>query len=78
MHAPIPCENCHGAGANHPSAERMKLTIDRERAVCLRCHEKLAYPTSLRNNLPGILSKEHFSDFPCVQCHNPHKPNLQG
>lgn len=77
-HAIIPCENCHGPGAGHPSAKLMKLNIDREKAPCLRCHEKLAYPTSQRAQLPGIRSSEHFSDFPCVQCHNPHKPSLQG
>lgn len=78
LHAIIPCENCHGPGANHPGPKAMKLSIDRDRSLCLRCHQKLAYPTSKRGTLKGIQSDQHFKDFPCVQCHNPHKPNLQG
>lgn len=81
-HAIIQCENCHGpandAIADHPSEQRPKLTIDKTRAQCLRCHTKLAYPTSGRANIRGIDPDKHNPDIECVMCHNPHKPSLEG
>ena len=81
-HAIIQCENCHGpandAVSEHPSDQRPKLTIDKTRAHCLRCHTKLAYPTSGRANIRGIDPDQHNPDVECVMCHNPHKPSLEG
>lgn len=76
-HAIIQCENCHGPALEHP-ANPPKLTIDRSRAQCLRCHSPLVYPTSGRANIRGVDPDKHNPDIECVMCHNPHKPSLEG
>lgn len=77
-HRIIQCENCHGpasdATSDHYSDQRPKLTIDRSRAHCLRCHYQLAYPSSGRSKLKGIDPDKHNPDIECSTCHNPHKP----
>jgi len=75
-HAIIPCENCHGAAFDHPDSPE-KLTIDRSRDLCLRCHSKLYMPSSGRNDIPGIDSDQHNPKTDCVDCHNPHNPSLE-
>jgi predicted CXXCH cytochrome family protein len=76
-HALIQCENCHGPALDHPS-DPPKLTIDKSRALCLRCHFPLPYPTSGRANIRGVDPDTHNPDIECVMCHNPHKPSLEG
>lgn len=75
-HAAIQCENCHGPAMNHPD-DPEKLTIDKSRELCLRCHAKLPYPGSLRGEIEGIDPREHNPGKECVQCHKPHNPNLE-
>ncbi len=76
-HAIIQCENCHGPAKDHPS-DPPKLTIDKTRALCLRCHYPLPYPTSGRANIRGIDPDKHNPGIECSMCHNPHKPTLEG
>jgi len=76
-HAIIQCENCHGPAVNHPD-DPPKLTIDRSRALCLRCHAQLPYPTSGRAVIRGINPEEHNPGMDCPDCHNPHNPSLEG
>lgn len=76
LHGIIPCENCHGPALNHPEAPE-KLTIDRSRELCLRCHTNLPYTTSERKRIPGIDPKGHNPGVQCVKCHNPHNPRLE-
>ncbi len=76
-HALISCENCHGPAIEHPS-NPPKLSINRSRDACLRCHSYLSYPTSLRSKIRGIDSAEHYTEIECSACHNPHKPSLEG
>jgi Cytochrome c554 and c-prime len=76
-HAIIQCENCHGPAVDHPS-DPPKLSIDRSREQCLRCHFPLPYPTSGRSNIRGIDPDKHNPGIECVMCHNPHKPTLEG
>jgi len=76
LHGIIPCENCHGPALDHPTNPE-KLTINRDRSLCLRCHTLLPYTTSERKRIPGIDPKEHNVDFQCVECHNPHNPRLE-
>lgn len=72
-HKIIPCEDCHGPAIDHPS-DPPKLTIDKSRALCLRCHYPLPYPTSGRANIPGIDPDVHNPGMECATCHNPHNP----
>lgn len=76
-HRIIQCENCHGPALNHPD-NPAKLAINRHRALCLRCHTKLAYPTSLRSQIEGIDPARHHPGTACVECHNPHSPDMEG
>jgi len=76
QHGMIPCENCHGAAMQHPEAPE-KLTIDRSREMCTRCHAKLHMPTSARHDLPGIDPVTHNAEYQCSECHNPHNPSLE-
>jgi predicted CXXCH cytochrome family protein len=75
-HRQIQCENCHGPAYNHPD-EPEKLVVDRGRELCLRCHELLPYPGSLRGELQGIVPERHNPDGLCVDCHNPHHPDQE-
>ncbi len=75
VHKAIQCENCHGPARKHPEdPERMQ--INRDRALCLRCHSALPYPSSQRAKLPGIDPSNHNPEAMCVDCHNPHNPVL--
>lgn len=72
-HKIIQCENCHGPAREHPS-DPPKLAIDKSRALCLRCHYPLPYPTSGRAKIRGINPDTHNPDVECSTCHNPHNP----
>jgi predicted CXXCH cytochrome family protein len=76
-HVVIECENCHGPATDHPE-DPAKLPIDRTRALCLRCHTKLAYPSSARGGLRGIDPAKHHPGQQCAACHDPHQPTLTG
>jgi predicted CXXCH cytochrome family protein len=71
-HKIIECENCHGPALEHPS-DPPKLTIDRTRGLCLRCHTYLPYPTSKRSEIKGIDPDQHNTGLECAGCHNPHQ-----
>jgi predicted CXXCH cytochrome family protein len=73
-HKVISCENCHGPALEHP-ADPPKLTLDRSRELCLRCHTFLAYPTSQRSTIKGIDPEQHNVGIECSKCHNPHVPS---
>jgi hypothetical protein len=83
-HQSIQCENCHGPagtpeGIVHYDSDKLpKLTIDRSRQQCLRCHYPLPYPSSGRSKIKGIDPDKHNPDIECAMCHNPHHPNLEG
>ena len=77
-HAIIQCENCHGPGVKHIEAESAEtITINRSRALCLRCHADLGYVGINRSNIPSINPNEHNVDSECAECHNPHNPDLE-
>jgi len=71
-HNLIECENCHGPAQGHPD-DPQKLTLDRSRELCLRCHTYLPYPTSKRSEIKGIHPDQHNPDGECAGCHNPHQ-----
>jgi len=75
-HEMINCENCHGAAFGHPDNPE-KLTVDRSRDLCIRCHSALYMPSSGRNDIPGINPAEHNTGLECSECHNPHNPSLE-
>lgn len=72
-HTIISCENCHGPALEHPK-DPVGYTIDRSRALCIRCHARLAYPDSARGRIRGIDPEQHYSQAECVMCHVPHNP----
>jgi predicted CXXCH cytochrome family protein len=76
-HAIIKCENCHGPAFDHPT-DPSKLTIDRSRGLCIRCHASLPYPQTSRANIRGIDPDKHNAEIECSMCHNPHNPSLEG
>lgn len=76
-HRIIECENCHGPAIDHPENPE-KLTIDKSRTLCLRCHSYLPYEESLRSKIKGFVPEEHNPDTECAMCHDPHKPDLGG
>jgi predicted CXXCH cytochrome family protein len=71
-HTIVECENCHGPALDHPSAPQ-KLSIDRGRELCLRCHAALPYPTSKRAEIKGIAPDAHNPGLECSGCHDPHR-----
>ncbi len=75
-HSIIQCENCHGPAMGHPDNPE-KLTINRSRDLCLRCHADLGYPRNPRAKIKAIDPQEHNPGDACADCHNPHKPNLE-
>ncbi|OGQ95859.1 MAG: cytochrome C [Deltaproteobacteria bacterium RIFOXYD12_FULL_57_12] len=75
-HKVIECENCHGPAVDHPETPAT-LPVDRTRELCLRCHAHLAYPQSNRAKMPAISPDEHNPGIDCVECHNPHNPDLE-
>jgi len=82
-HAMNQCENCHGPAYNHPD-EVEKLTIDRSRDLCLRCHAELSYRPNSYAELPSgpielIMQnpEEHNPGEECVLCHDPHAADFK-
>lgn len=75
-HREIECENCHGPAIDHPE-DPEQLIIDTSRALCIRCHAYLPYPTSQRAEIRGINPEEHNPDEDCSMCHDPHEPDLE-
>jgi len=71
-HNLIECENCHDPARGHPD-DPQKLTLDRSRELCLRCHTYLPYPTSKRSEIKGIHPDQHNPGGECAGCHNPHQ-----
>jgi len=71
-HKVIECENCHGPAIDHPS-NPPKLSIDRSRELCLRCHTYLPYPTSKRAEIRGLDPDRHNPGLECAGCHDPHR-----
>lgn len=75
-HSIIQCENCHGPAMGHPDNPE-KLTINRSRSLCLRCHADLGYPHNPRAKIKSIDPDAHNPGDACADCHNPHNPNLE-
>jgi len=75
-HNIIECENCHGPAEQHPE-NPATLEIDRTRSLCLRCHANLPYPGTPRGSLKAVDPLDHNPETACVECHNPHNPNLE-
>lgn len=74
-HANISCQNCHGPAMGHP-VDPPKLSIDRGRQQCLRCHAMLPYKGSGRIWIRMVEDSDHNPTMQCVTCHNPHKPGF--
>lgn len=75
-HKIIQCENCHGPAIDHPDNPEL-LAIERGRELCYRCHAYLPYPGNKRAEMRAIDPQEHNTEDKCVECHDPHQPNLE-
>jgi hypothetical protein len=75
-HGPIQCENCHGPAIDHPDDPEV-LPVTTNRLLCLRCHAGLPYPQSNRADMPAVDPEAHNPGYPCIECHNPHNPDLE-
>lgn len=75
-HSVLECENCHGPSIDHPDNPET-LEIDTSRLLCLRCHAYLPYPQSHRAEMPAVDPERHNPNQNCVECHNPHNPDLE-
>lgn len=83
MHAKVECENCHGPAIDHPD-NPIKLSSDKSRGLCLRCHSDLPYRQGKYSELPKreiqlkmIDPDNHNPDMECIACHNPHKTGFK-
>jgi len=69
-HRGLSCESCHGPGQAHADNPDIKIGVATA-ADCLRCHEQApARPSSHKQ----IVSRQHYAEFRCVECHIPHSP----
>jgi ribosomal protein S27AE len=78
-HAPLPCETCHDAPAEHrqdPRGFQAKKPTDR--GFCGQCHaEGAILPENIdlgRRRVPRIDLATHGERYVCWQCHYPHFP----
>lgn len=85
VHVRVPCEDCHGPGAEHVKAREAgepseKGSVFRELAPanCLACHRRLMARPVL---FPTITVTEHYAvvgvrdmGTRCQACHDPHQP----
>ncbi|MBI5508566.1 MAG: hypothetical protein HY903_07420 [Deltaproteobacteria bacterium] len=78
-HAKVPCETCHGPGAQHADASGdAPILVPRAKEDCLVCHRILdARPGAF----PQISLQDHYrfvgvkdDNVQCIQCHSPHEP----
>ena len=80
--ATIGCENCHGAGSNHPgsqSGSQFKTMATYEAGVCNQCHAEsqgVQYESSLHsealwsNSFAQTASSQNNSLNNCIRCHD--------
>ena len=85
VHVRVPCEDCHGPGAEHARAREAreppeKGYIFRElaQANCLACHRRLIARPAL---FPTVTVADHYAlvgvrdpQTRCQECHDPHQP----
>ena len=75
-HAGLGCEACHGPSARHAEDPTTVQAVKPDPAtLCVRCHE--AEPAKPKT-FPQVVSKEHSGGASCVQCHQPHSPQVGG
>jgi hypothetical protein len=74
-HEKIKCEACHGPLAAHANQEdNSKPPALNPRLLCLQCHTQLHGKPA---KFPQILAADHGGDGPCIECHKPHRPNVE-
>jgi hypothetical protein len=73
-HAPVACEACHGALAQHANDPgSLKPTLPDTAVLCRRCHEKDA---AKPKGFPQVATAEHSGGMACNGCHQPHSPRI--
>jgi len=74
-HKDINCQTCHGPGYKHIEDPTKNVLIKpTERAFCGKCHEKNAARSGKTIKQQDLST--HNPGSKCVECHNPHKPNM--
>lgn len=70
------CEACHGPGGDHVAGRRStivqwdKLSLDRQSAICLQCHDGLV-------SAAHWVGTTHAELLSCTRCHEVHYPVAQ-
>lgn len=72
-HKTLSCEGCHGPGQAHADNPDLKLEISNY-SYCVRCHEANRSRPKWHKQ---IVSKDHYPDSKCTECHVPHAPSEQ-
>lgn len=82
IHAPVTCEDCHGATRDHVLSARTGqatgLPLHDARDLCLMCHRKTpGRPESFPQVDPAVHPDQIAGFRPsCATCHTPHNPGV--
>jgi hypothetical protein len=72
----VNCEACHGAQAQHASADdpsTVKPVLPDTSVLCARCHTASA---AKPKGFPQVVPADHSNGMPCNTCHQPHNPGM--
>ncbi|MGB8260124.1 MAG: multiheme c-type cytochrome [Terracidiphilus sp.] len=75
-HAHVNCEACHGAQAQHASADdpsTAKPPLPDPAVLCVRCHTASA---AKPKTFPQIVPGDHMNGGACKECHKAHSPGM--
>lgn len=68
----VQCENCHGAGSNHPDTEFTSVSATLDAAMCGQCHTDAHHPTFdewQASGHAGVVEEAALRSS-CAKCHN--------
>lgn len=69
-HGSVTCEDCHDPGRAHAEGAA-RMTVSESPELCLTCHAELL---SRPEEFPQVEEGVHSLGLPCVQCHDPMRP----
>lgn len=70
--ADVQCENCHGAGSDHPQIDPASVAISQDSALCGQCHTDTHHPTydEWASSPHNHVIVEEATRAACAKCHN--------